>query len=170
MPPAGGGKELVMSKKLVAYFSASGVTASLARNLASAIGADLFEIKPDVPYTKADLDWTNKNSRSSVEMSDPSSRPAIAAMPEDIDGYDTVFVGFPIWWYVAPTIVNTFLEGLDLKGKAVVPFATSGGSGMGKTNERLCPSCPGAKLVEGKVWKASASADDLAAWAESVGE
>ena len=170
MPPAGGGKELVMSKKLVAYFSASGVTASLARNLASAIGADLFEIKPDVPYTKADLDWTNKNSRSSVEMSDPSSRPAIAAMPEDIDGYDTVFVGFPIWWYVAPTIVNTFLEGLDLKGKAVVPFATSGGSGMGKTNERLSPSCPGAKLVEGKVWKASASADDLAAWAESVGE
>lgn len=159
-----------MSKKLAAYFRQA-VLPRLSRAIsASAIGADLFEIKPDVPYTKADLDWTNKKSRSSVEMSDPSSRPAIAAMPEDIDGYDTVFVGFPIWWYVAPTIVNTFLEGLDLKGKAVVPFATSGGSGMGKTNERLSPSCPGAKLVEGKVWKASASADDLAAWAESVGE
>ena len=131
-----------MSKKLVAYFSASGVTASLARNLASAIGADLFEIKPDVPYTKADLDWTNKKSRSSVEMSDPSSRPAIAAMPEDIDGYDTVFVGFPIWWYVAPTIINTFLESYDFSGKTVIPFATSGGSGMGKTEAVLHALCP----------------------------
>ena len=110
------------------------------------------------------------NRISTVMETADTGSPAIAAMPEDIDGYDTVFVGFPIWWYVAPTIVNTFLEGLDLKGKAVVPFATSGGSGMGKTNERLSPSCPGAKLVEGKVWKASASADELAAWAESVGK
>ena len=162
--------ENIMSKKLVAYFSASGVTASLASDLASAIGADLFEIKPEVPYTKADLDWTDKKSRSSVEMSDPTSRPAIASMPENADAYDTVFVGFPIWWYVAPTIVNTFLEGLDLKGKTVVPFATSGGSKMGKTNEHLAPSCPGAKLAEGKVWKASAPSDELAAWAEEYGE
>lgn len=157
-----------MSKKLVAYFSASGVTASLARNLASAIGADLFEIKPDVPYTKADLDWTNKKSRSSVEMSDPSSRPAIAAMPEDIDGYDTVFVGFPIWWYVAPTIINTFLESYDLTDKTIIPFATSGGSDMGKTNEKLLPSCKGAKLLNGKVFKASVSGADLAKWAEGL--
>lgn len=157
-----------MSKKLAAYFSASGVTASLARNLASAIGADLFEIKPDVPYTKADLDWTNKKSRSSVEMSDPSSRPAIAAMPEDIDGYDTVFVGFPIWWYVAPTIINTFLESYDLTGKTIIPFATSGGSDMGKTNEKLLPSCKGAKLLDGKVFKASVSGADLAKWAEGL--
>jgi len=142
MPPAGGGKELVMSKKLVAYFSASGVTASLARNLASAIGADLFEIKPDVPYTKADLDWTNKKSRSSVEMSDPSSRPAIAAMPEDIDGYDTVFVGFPIWWYVAPTIVNTFLEGLDLKGKAVVPSPRRAEAGWARRTSASARAAP----------------------------
>ena len=110
------------------------------------------------------------NRISTVMETADTGSPEVAGMPESIDGYDTVFVGFPIWWYVAPTIVNTFLEGLDLKGKAVVPFATSGGSGMGKTNERLSPSCPGAKLVEGKVWKASASADDLAAWAESVGE
>ena len=159
-----------MSRKLVAYFSASGVTAKVAEKLSEAIGADLYAIEPEVPYTKADLDWMDKKSRSTIEMNNPASRPAIAGKRDNMNDYDTVFVGFPIWWYVAPTIVNTFLEGLDLKGKAVVPFATSGGSGMGKTNERLSPSCPGAKLVEGKVWKASASADDLAAWAESVGE
>ena len=159
-----------MSKKLVAYFSASGVTAKVAETLAEAIGADIFEIEPKVPYTEADLNWMDKKARSTIEMNDPASRPEIVVKRDNMKDYDTIFVGFPIWWYVAPTIVNTFLEGLDLKGKAVVPFATSGGSGMGKTNERLSPSCPGAKLVEGKVWKASASADDLAAWAESVGE
>ena len=118
-----------MSKKLVAYFSASGVTASLAKNLAAAIGADLFEIEPVIRYAKADLDWTNKKSRSSVEMNDKSSRPAVAKKLGNMSEYDEVFVEFPIGWYIAPTIVNTFLEGYDLAGKTIIPFATSGGSG-----------------------------------------
>lgn len=157
-----------MSKKLVAYFSASGVTASLAKNLAAAIGADLFEIEPEVKYTKADLDWTNKKSRSSVEMNDKSSRPAVAKKLGNMSEYDEVFVGFPIWWYIAPTIVNTFLEGYDLAGKTIIPFATSGGSGMGETNEYLANSCKGAKLVEGKVLRRNACADELKKWAEEV--
>ena len=125
-----------MNKRLVAYFSASGVTAKVAENLADAIGADIFEIQPEVPYTKADLNWMDKKARTTIEMSDPTSRPAIAAKRDNIDEYDTIFVGFPIWWYVAPTIVNTFLESYNLKGKTIIPFATSGGSGMGKTNRR----------------------------------
>lgn len=157
-----------MSKKLVAYFSASGVTAALAKNLAAAIDADLFEIEPEVKYTKADLDWTNKNSRSSVEMNDKLSRPAVAKKLGNMSEYDEVFVGFPIWWYIAPTIVNTFLEGYDLAGKTIVPFATSGGSGMGETNEYLANSCKGAKLVEGKVLRRNACADELKKWAEEV--
>lgn len=157
-----------MSKKLVAYFSASGVTASLAKNLAAAIGADLFEIEPVIRYAKADLDWTNKNSRSSVEMNDKSSRPAVAKNLGNMSEYDEVFVGFPIWWYIAPTIVNTFLEGYDLAGKTIIPFATSGGSGMGETNEYLANSCKGAKLVEGKVLRRNACADELKKWAEEV--
>lgn len=157
-----------MSKKLVAYFSASGVTASLAKNLAVAIGADLFEIEPAVKYTKADLDWTNKKSRSSVEMNDKASRPAVAKRLNNMGEYDEVFVGFPIWWYIAPTIVNTFLEGYDLAGKTIVPFATSGGSGMGETNAYLANSCKGAKLVDGKVFRRNASADELKKWAEEV--
>lgn len=157
-----------MSKKLVAYFSASGVTASLAKNLAAAIGADLFEIEPAVKYTKADLDWTNKKSRSSVEMNDKASRPAVAKRLNNMGEYDEVFVGFPIWWYIAPTIVNTFLEGYDLAGKTIVPFATSGGSGMGETNAYLANSCKGAKLVDGKVFRRNASADELKKWAEEV--
>ena len=157
-----------MSRKLVAYFSASGVTAKLAETLSEAIGADLYAIEPEVPYTKADLNWMNKNSRSSVEMKDPASRPAIAGKCDNMDEYNTIFVGFPIWWYVAPTIINTFLESYDFAGKTIIPFATSGGSGMGKTNEKLQPSCPGAKLVEGKVWKKNAKADELAAWAEDL--
>ena len=156
-----------MSKQLVAYFSASGTTKKAAERLAKAIGADLFEIKPAVPYTKADLNWMDKHSRSSVEMNDPKSRPAITGMPEDLSAYDTVFVGFPIWWYVAPTIINTFLEGGDFSGKKFISFATSGGSGMGSTNKALSPSCKGAKLLEGKVFKLSASADALRTWAES---
>ena len=138
-----------MSRKLVAYFSASGVTAKVAETLAEAIGADIFEIEPKVPYTKADLDWTNRQSRSSIEMNNPASRPAIAGVRDNMADYDTLFVGFPIWWYVAPTIINTFLESYDLTGKTIIPFATSGGSGMGKTNEKLLPSCAGAKLIEG---------------------
>ena len=138
-------------KTLVAYFSASGVTAGVARKLAEAAGADLYEIKPEKPYTSADLNWTNRHSRSSVEMNDPASRPAIAGKAPNMDEYAAVFVGFPIWWYVAPTIINTFLESHDLSGKTVIPFATSGGSGMGRTNDRLKPSCPGATLVEGRL-------------------
>mgnify|MGYP002546763006 FL=1 len=157
-----------MSKKLVAYFSASGVTAALAKNLAAAIGADLFEIEPVIRYGKADLDWTNKKSRSSVEMNDKSSRPAVAKKLGNMSEYDEVFVGFPIWWYIAPTIVNTFLEGYDLAGKTIIPFATSGGSGMGETNEYLANSCKGAKLVEGKVLRRNACADELKKWADEV--
>ena len=156
-----------MSSKLVAYFSASGVTGEVARTLAEAIGADIFEIKPKIPYTQADLDWMDKNARSTIEMNDPASRPEMAERLDNADKYDTIFVGFPIWWYVAPTIINTFLESCDLTGKTVVPFATSGGSGMGGTNKALAPSCKGAKLLEGKVFKLSASADALRTWAES---
>ncbi|HIX60031.1 MAG TPA: NAD(P)H-dependent oxidoreductase [Candidatus Blautia gallistercoris] len=158
-----------MSKKLVAYFSASGVTAGVAERLARAIGADLYEIRPEVPYTEADLNWMDKKSRSSVEMNDKSFRPAIAGKAEGMEQYDTIFVGFPIWWYVAPTIINTFLEQYDLKGKTVVPFATSGSSGMGNTNRELAPSCPGAVLLEGKRFPASAGEEELKAWAEGLG-
>lgn len=153
-----------MSRTLVAYFSASGVTAKVAEVLADTIGADLFAIEPEVPYTKADLDWMDKTSRSTLEKNDPTSRPAIARKRDNMDEYDTIFVGFPIWWYVAPTIINTFLESYDLTGKTIIPFATSGGSGMGKTNEKLLPSCKGAKLLEGKVLKANASAKELDNW------
>lgn len=138
-------------KKLVAYFSASGVTKSAAEHLAKAAGADLFEIKPAVPYTRADLDWTNKKSRSSVEMNNPGSRPEIAERLSNMEDYDTVFIGFPIWWYVAPTIINTFVESYDFSGKTIIPFATSGGSGMGKTIEVLKPLCPGANWEKGKM-------------------
>lgn len=151
-----------MSKKLVAYFSASGVTKSTAERIAKAAGADLFEIKPEQPYSKADLDWTNKKSRSSVEMSSPDSRPEIAEKLDNIGDYDVVFVGFPIWWYVAPTIINTFLESYDFSGKTVIPFATSGGSGMGKTEEILHKICP-AKWKNGRVLN-RASDNDLNKW------
>lgn len=154
-----------MSKVLVAYFSASGVTAKLAERLASAIGADLHEIKPEKPYTSADLDWRNSNSRSSVEMKDKSFRPTIANSVENMDQYDTVFVAFPIWWYVAPTIINTFLEAYNLDGKKIIPLATSGSSGMGNTNKELAPSCKGATLEEGKRFAANAGEKELADWA-----
>ena len=157
-----------MSRKLVAYFSASGVTAKVAEKLSEAIGADLYAIEPEVLYTKADLDWMDKKSRSTIEMNNPASRPAIAGKRDNMNDYDTVFVGFPIWWYVAPTIINTFLESYDLTGKTIIPFATSGGSDMGKTNEKLLPSCKGAKLLNGKVFKASVSGADLAKWAEGL--
>ena len=147
-----------MTKKLVAYFSASGVTAKTAKKLAEAAGADLYEIKPAVPYTSADLNWSNKQSRSSVEMGDRSSRPAIADSDANIAAYDVVYVGFPIRWYVAPTIVNTFLESYDFTGKKIVLFATSGGSGFGKAAQGLQPSAPKATIVEGKV---NPSANDL---------
>lgn len=157
-----------MSKKLVAYFSASGTTAKVASNLAKTIDADLFEIKPEIPYSTADLDWMNKKSRSSIEMSDKSSRPAIAEKFSNMDEYDTLYVGFPIWWYVAPTIINTFLEQYDMAGKTIIPFATSGGSKMGKTNANLQASCPKATLKEGRVFSSSASSSELLDWAKSV--
>lgn len=155
---------MVMSRKLVAYFSASGTTAKVAEALAEAAGADIFEIQPAVPYTRADLNWQNKKSRSTVEMQDTASRPAIAVKRNNMDDYDTVFVGFPIWWYVAPAIINTFLESYDLKGKTIIPFATSGGSGMGRTNEKLFPSCPGAKLTEGRVFNIDATKSEFTYW------
>lgn len=158
-----------MAKKLVAYFSASGVTAKMAKALAEVTGADLFEIQPVVPYTNADLDWMNKKSRSSVEMSDPASRPEIGNKVPDMDQYDTVFVGFPIWWYVAPTIINTFLETYDFSGKRVILFATSGGSGFGKTAAALKKSLsPDAALVEGKLLNTGLSPADLRAWCQSL--
>lgn len=157
-----------MSKKLVAYFSASGVTEKMAKTLAEVTGADLFEIQPAVPYTTADLDWMNKKSRSSVEMSNPDSRPEIGNKILDMGQYDTVFVGFPIWWYVAPTIINTFLESYDFTGKKIATFATSGGSGMGKTDSILKKCAPNADWKEGKRF-GSADKNALKAWAESQG-
>ncbi len=157
-----------MSRKLVAYFSASGVTAKVAETLSEAIGADLYAIEPEVPYTKADLNWMDKQSRSTLEMKDLSSRPAIKGGCDNMDEYDTIFVGFPIWWYVAPTIINTFLESYELAGRTIVPFATSGSSGMGKTNEKLQPSCPNSKLIEGKVFKKTVGKDELAEWVKSL--
>ena len=157
-----------MSKTLVAYFSASGATKKLAQTLAGAVGADLFEITPKIPYTRADLNWMDKQSRSTIEMKNPATRPEIAGGCGNIADYDTVFVGFPIWWYVAPTIVNTFLESCDLTGKTVIPFATSGGSGMGNTNKALAPSCKGARLLEGKVFRSSTGADTLREWVSTL--
>ena len=158
-----------MKKKiLITYFSATGTTAKVANVLADAENAKLHEIEPTDRYTAADLNWTNKNSRSSVEMADLSSRPAIANKVENMDEYDVIFVGFPIWWYVAPTIINTFLESYDLSGKTVVLFATSGGSGFGRTLERLEDSCSGAILKEGKLFNGSVDKEELAKWAESL--
>lgn len=139
-------------KKLVVYFSASGVTKKAAERLAKAAGADFFEIKPAAPYTRADLDWTNTKSRSSVEMNDPDSRPEIAERLSDMEDYDAVFIGFPIWWYVAPAIINTFVESYDFSEKTMIPFATSGGSGMGKTVEVLKTLCPSANWEKGKMF------------------
>ena len=151
-----------MDKTLIAYFSASGSTAKLANTLAQATGGDLYEICPAVPYTSADLNWNNKSSRSSVEMNDKAARPAIAK-------YDTIFVGFPIWWYEAPRIIQTFLESSDFSGKTVIPFATSGGSGLGKTASILQKSCPAAHVLPGKRMSASADIQELSAWVKSLG-
>ena len=140
-----------MTEKLVAYFSATGTTKKAAEELAEKTGADLFAIEPAVPYTKKDLNWLDKHSRSSVEMKDKSSRPALKEKTVDLAPYKTVYLGFPIWWYTAPTLVNTFLESVDTKGKRIVLFATSGGSGFGKTAEDLRASAPEAEIEEGAV-------------------
>ena len=155
-----------MGKTLVAYFSASGVTARVAENLASAAGAELYEIKPAVPYSRADLNWMDKQSRSSVEMRDKSFRPALSDTEADIAAYDTIFVGFPIWWYIAPTIINTFLEAYDFSGKKIVLFATSGGSGFGKAVDSLQPSAPGAKIIAGEILNGNPNEKKLKAFAE----
>ena len=153
-------------KRLVAYFSASKTTEKVANMIAEEGGYDICEITPKEAYTKADLNWMDKKSRSSVEMKDKKIRPEIKDNDIDMSQYDEIILGFPIWWYVAPTIINTFLESYDFSGKTIVPFATSGGSGMGKTNQELAPSCPGAILEEGKRFEANAGESELKIWAE----
>lgn len=148
-----------MTKTLVAYFSASGTTMDVANHLARVTDSDLFAIVPANPYTSADLNWRDKQSRSTREAADPSCRPAITSRVEHIEDYDTIFLGFPIWWYVAPAIVNTFLESYDLTGKTIVLFATSGGSGMGKTASVLRASAPGAKIVDDGILNNASKAD-----------
>lgn len=151
---------------LVAYFSAGGTTARAAKALAKAAGADLYEIRPAVPYTRADLNWMDRNSRSSVEMNDRHFRPALAnpKIPISIDKYDVIFLGFPIWWSAAPTIINTFLESGNFTGKTIILFATSGGSGLGQSAANLRPSAPGADIVNGKVLNGRLSEESLISW------
>ena len=151
------------NKILIAYFSASGVTERAAREVAAAVGGDLYEIRPAQPYTRADLDWTNQSSRSTVEMKDPASRPAIDGRVEDMAAYDTVFIGFPIWWYVEPRIVDTFLESYDFAGKTLIPFATSGGSGIAGAEKSLRQHCPAAAWKSGRLVRG-----DAASWAKSA--
>ena len=155
-------------KALVAYFSATGTTAKAARTLAKAAGADLYEIKPAISYTSADLNWMDKRSRSSVEMNDKHSRPALANMEAPVTGYDVIFLGFPIWWYMAPTIINSFLESYDFSGKTIILFATSGGSGLGKSAAGLRPSAPGARIVDGRLLNGRLSENELKSWIEKM--
>lgn len=152
---------------LVAYFSATNTTEGVAEHIANGLSSDLYEIVPEEPYTDADLNYNDNNSRSTIEMNDSSSRPAISGSVENMDQYDIVFIGYPIWWGEAPKIVSTFMESYDFSGKTIVPFCTSGGSGMGKTNEGLEKSCPGAKLMAGKLLN-GVSNTEMKAWAESI--
>ena len=156
-----------MGKKLVAYFSASGTTRKVAEMIATAAEADLYEIVPKQPYSKADLNWMDKKSRSSVEMSDKKFRPELTDTDAQIDKYDEIILGFPIWWYVAPTIINTFLESYDFTGKKIVLFATSGGSGFGNTVSELKPSAPNAVIVEGKVFNKTTK-EEIAEWVKRI--
>ena len=155
-----------MSKTLVAYFSASGTTRAVAEQLAAATGSDLYEIKPAVPYTRADLNWQDRRSRSSVETNDPASRPELANHNAPVESCERIFLGFPIWWYTAPHIIRTFLESYDFTGKSIILFATSGGSGLGKTAQELASSCPGATIVAGGMLNGSPSQVALKQWAE----
>ena len=158
-----------MSKKLVAYFSASGVTAKVSDMLADAVGADIHEIRPKVPYTKADLNWMDKNSRSSIEMADKTIRPEIADSNVKIENYEVIYLGFPIWWYVAPTIINTFLEKYDFSGKKIVLFATSGGSKFGNTVEELKISvADNVEIVEGKLLNGRQSIASIKEWTDGL--
>ena len=154
-----------MNSVLVAYFSAEGTTRAVAERLAEAIGADLFAIEPKIPYTAADLDWTNKKSRSSLEMNDPKSRPAVAGKVENMKDYRVIFLGFPVWWYREPSIISTFVESYNLAGKTIVPFCTSGGSPIGKADQNIQALAPEADVVQGKRFAAGVSASDLKAWA-----
>ena len=158
-----------MSKKLVAYFSASGVTAKVADMLADAVGADIYEIRPEVPYTKADLNWMDKKSRSTIEMNDKTSRPALADKDANVEQYDTIFLGFPIWWYKAPTIINTFLESYDFTDKRIILFATSGGSKFGKTVEELKVSVSAScEIIEGKLLNGKQTIPAIRNWTEAL--
>lgn len=156
-----------MSKKLVAYFSASGITRKAAEMIAEVANCDIYEITPKIAYTKADLNWMDKKSRSSVEMNDKKIRPELADNTIDISGYDEIILGFPIWWYVAPTIINTFLEAHDFAGKKIVLFATSGGSGFGNTVKELQPSAPNAQIVEGRLLN-RASKTEITDWVNTL--
>ena len=158
-----------MSKKLVAYFSASGVTAKVADMLADAVGADIYEIRPEAPYTKADLNWMDKKSRSTIEMNDKSRRPALADKDAKVEQYDTIFLGFPIWWYRGPSIINTFLESYDFAGKKIILFATSGGSKFGKTVEELKVSVPDScEIIEGKLLNGKQTIPAIRDWTETL--
>ncbi len=158
-----------MGKTLVAYFSCSGVTEKLANNLAYVVGGEIYNIEPKVPYTKADLNWTDPNSRSTVEMRDKASRPEIVKKLDNIDEYDIIYVGFPIWWYVAPTIINTFLESYDFSGKTVIPFATSGGSDVGETDKFLHTSCSdNTNWRNAKRFASNANVDDIKNWVDGL--
>ena len=158
-----------MNRKLVAYFSASGVTAKVAEMLADAVGADIYEIRPAVPYTKADLNWMDKKSRSTIEMNDKTIRPAIADQDAQIDQYETIFLGFPIWWYVAPTIINTFLESYDFSGKKIILFATSGGSKFGNTVKELKVSVPAScEIIEGKLLNGKQTIPTIRSWTDML--
>ena len=154
-----------MSKALVAYFSAEGTTKRVAERLAGSIGADLHEIAPKVPYTRADLNWQDKHSRSSVEMNDRSARPEIASRVADMARYDVVFVGFPVWWYREPSIIDTFMELYDFTGKTVIPFCTSGGSGIGDSGANMQALAGGARVEAGRRFASNASEKELADWA-----
>lgn len=153
-----------MSKTLVAYFSASGVTQSVAETLSKVASADLYEIKPKVAYTSADLDWTNNKSRSSIEMNDSAFRPPMAENISDISQYDTIFIGFPVWWYVAPTIINTFIEANDFTGKTVIPFATSGSSGIENCEKNLQKQYPHIDWKKGKLLNGKQTEKSLSQW------
>lgn len=153
---------------LVAYFSATGTTAKAAKALSNAVGGELYEIKPAVPYTSADLNWMDKGSRSSLEMKDSHSRPALADTNAPVAEHDVIFLGFPVWWYVAPTILNTFLEAYDFTGKTIVLFATSGGSGLGKSAAGLQVSAPGAKILDGRMLKGRLNEAELKTWVDGL--
>lgn len=153
-----------MSKKLVAYFSANGNTARVAKILSQSGRADLYEIRPAVPYTQADLDWQDKHSRSSLETNDALCRPPLADTAADFSAYDVIFLGFPVWWYSIPAIIRTFVETYDLSGKVIVPFATSGSSGMGYSRKTIQKLCPGAKVQPGKLFNTLPDEAERKAW------